>query len=168
MSEDLLAQLRALSAQPPTAPSPTPAPAPEPTNAAPDRPDPVLPPMPSDGIDFAALSSVLPPDAAPDVSPFDPPVPELVAVKRGRGRPKKAETPPSIPAISDMTTPETYPTSAPFSDDAEAATGLATAIVSKSVTGRDLLEAASEKLLHEKQYSAAAKVLKVLASLGDA
>ena len=99
VNKDLLAQLKALSAATPTK---VPPPEPEP-EAAPktERQDPVIPPIPSSGIDFTVLSQVVPPDAAPNVSPEDPPLPpqepvtEAVSVKRGRGRPPKAATTPA-------------------------------------------------------------------------
>jgi hypothetical protein len=51
-------------------------------------------------IDFGAAPAVVPPDAAPNVTPSDPPMPPQeveVAAKRGRGRPKKVESQEATP-----------------------------------------------------------------------
>lgn len=87
MSAGLLARLAAMSAG--AQPVPT-----GPVEA--NRPDPPMPAMDVSGID--TTSAVKPPDAAPDVSPEDPPAPPVIETKRGRGRPKKV-----LAAESDLT-----------------------------------------------------------------
>lgn len=152
MNADLLAQLRAASASLSTAKVPEPpTPPPAPQTVAPaqasDHPDPTLPSIADLGgvIDDSVRVAVVPPDAAPNVTPSDPPPPELVQVKRGRGRPPKSAT--STPTTPTPAT-EAVITHVSFTD------------------GFALLEQAASVFATERNFEAASEVYAVLARIG--
>jgi hypothetical protein len=159
---DLLALLRAASNEPVVEaalpPLDTPKAEPAPTPAPPPSSVPTMPPLDTSGI-VGKGSPIIPPDAQPNVSENDPPVPPQVETAR-RGRPKTAKAVTDGHAgfpVTSVPTPPIPPT-APVS----AAPGDWRNGVTAS------LESCVTELIRNKQYNHARDLLLVLAEINDA